>query len=246
MTTNHFRIGIDEVGNGCLLGPLVVAAVVNPLEWHDPEVKDSKQVASEKKRYRIADEICANTMWAIASVWPDAINKFGISESLIHAYDHVIRSLVKRVRDEDPTAVIEIILDGVMIREIKRRFHHPPSTTVVAIVKADATVFESSAASLIAKATRDRWCHQISKERPELEPYHLPTNKGYDSPNHTKALIQFGLTDLHRTVYCRTRLINEATKRKQPITMKMPDGSQVNIMPITGDSCTGSLLPHSP
>ena len=222
-------IGIDEVGRGCLMGPLAVAAVINPLGWRHAEVKDSKAIRSERKRYRIAENIVQNVVWNLVEVQPHVINEVGISKALESAYVMALGDILDRRRSFASAGVCEIILDGLMMEGVYQHFHAPGRVHVTAMVGADAQVFESSCASLIAKAARDKWCHDIVKSRPELALYHVETNKGYDSPNHTAALIQHGLSDQHRVLFCQTRLTNEAAKRKRILTMTLANGTKLLI-----------------
>ena len=139
-------IGIDEVGRGCLMGPLAVAAVINPLGWRHAEVKDSKAIRSERKRYRIAENIVQNVMWNLVEVQPHVINEVGISKALESAYVMALGDILDRRRSFASAGVCEIILDGLMMEGVYKHFHAPGRVHVTAMVGADARVFESSCA----------------------------------------------------------------------------------------------------
>ena len=147
-------IGIDEVGRGCLMGPLAVAAVINPLGWRHAEVKDSKAIRSERKRYRIAENIVQNVVWNLVEVQPHVINEVGISKALESAYVMALGDILDRRRSFASAGVCEIILDGLMMEGVYKHFHAPGRVHVTSMVGADARVFESSCASLIASGAR--------------------------------------------------------------------------------------------
>lgn len=213
MSTDHvIQVGVDEVGRGCVFGPLVVVAVANWNGWHDPEVKDSKKISSEEKRHRIADRIKQNMTWHAGVAHSDCINEFGMAKCLQDCFVRAIGGLLYRL--QHVKGRFEIILDGNPMKGLGH-FVDPPRVTMKFEPKADANHFVVSAASLVAKSLRDTWCHGIITEQPSLKLYDIDSNMGYASAKHTMALWVHGPTIHHRTVFVKTLLENQAAKAKE-------------------------------
>lgn len=227
------KCGIDEVGRGAYCGPLVVCGVFNPYKYFHPAVKDSKafndraKITKEQQRKNIADQIKPHIGYVIQPVTPAMIDMNGMGQAMSFA--------VKAVRQQMITQIIgmrlgnfrmDIIMDGDDYpkmdyeqdfwdgaRNVRAR------VTQECVIKADATVFEVSAASIIAKDFRDTYMREMA-QRPGFWPYDLVVNKGYGSPKHEAAIVQYGLTAEHRrsfvrTVLARLREIGAITDSKQ-------------------------------
>jgi ribonuclease HII len=211
LAMDKITIGIDEVGNGALYGPIAVAGVINLTGWHLPGVKDSKKVRSEARRQVLAGEIRHNTVWCLAMVLSSNMDRFGGAGPTLDALNvHVARSLVARVREVYPTTPIEVVMDGQgeSRREGDYYIRHLP--------KADALVYEVSAASLLAKVAVDDWITRQVKAQPDLGKYGLTSSRGYGTPEHTAALLRFGPTPEHRQDACKTRMKNEGRGHGNP------------------------------
>jgi len=176
--------GIDEVGRGCLSGPLVAAVVVLPAQC-PLKLYDSKQI-SRLKRQQLSGEIWATAL-GIGLGWVDnhMIDDFGLSWALQEAYE---RALV-----ELETPVSQIVLDG--------SYNYLQDYQICqTIVRADSKVACVAAASIVAKVARDNYMLKQAKTYPH---YGYQTNSGYGTAMHRQAIKDFGLTKLHRKTFCK-------------------------------------------
>jgi ribonuclease HII len=165
--------GIDEAGRGCIAGPLVVAAVV--IEKEIQGLHDSK-VLSEKKREELFDIIQQNTRYKILFCDNDLIDEKGLSYCL----GFCIHEIKEYFHD------CEILMDGNSAFGV---------TGIKTMIKADAKVQEVSAASILAKVSRDRYMYDIASEFPQ---YSFPKHKGYGTSLHVKEIEEFGYSKIHR------------------------------------------------
>ncbi len=173
--------GIDEVGRGPLLGPVVTAAVILPIGYYNPEIKDSKKL-SEKKREKLFDIISENAIdIGIGIVDEKTIDEINIYEATKVAMKKAIDNL-------------KIKPDYVLIDAMKLDIDIPNSS----IIKGDVLSESIAAASIIAKVTRDRMIDEIDKEYPM---YDLKNNKGYGTKKHLDALNEYGPCKYHRYSY---------------------------------------------
>lgn len=200
-------VGADEVGLGCLFGPLVIAATANVNGWTDDQVTDSKRVKSEKRRNEIAARVRQNMLWQCVSVPASVINAHGVRVAIDEGYKLVLDAILKRL----PGRPINIMLDGNENLAISTRYRSA-TTAVTYMPKADLKVFECGAASLVAKSRRDNWVLKLLDEHPTLAVYDLKQSKGYTTDLHTASLFKHGLTEWHRTQYCQTRMANHQEK----------------------------------
>jgi ribonuclease HII len=173
-------IGIDEVGRGSWVGPLLVCAV--RIKKNIKGLKDSKTI-SPKKREILAKEI--NRYCDVGYGWVSAseIDDIGLSEALRQASAKALLEINLELDEE-------IIIDGTV--------NFLPDLKAKMLIKADQEIPEVSAASIIAKVTRDKYMKNISKDYPG---YCFEKNVGYGTKEHTKAIEQFGLTNIHRKSY---------------------------------------------
>lgn len=182
--------GIDEVGVGPLAGPLTAAGVVIEQDAV-AGVQDSKRV-SEHRRYELAEQIWkAAAFVCVTDVAPDFINQKGDAD----AWSLAIWGCVKDIRKRYPD--VGILVDGRRLpppaRSVPQQIVMPEG--VVAIVGGDATEYAISAASLVAKAHRDRQMIELGKTYPY---FGFEQSKGYGTPYHVQALRQYGMTPEHR------------------------------------------------
>ena len=175
-------LGIDEVGRGPLAGPLTVCAVWLPPEPRIEGLNDSKKM-SPSRREAVAARIAevAHAI-GIAHVQPESIDALGMAVALRHAMRQAIDDT-----GVDPDAVL---IDGNPVHV------HPRERCVV---KGDATVACISAASIVAKVTRDALMVALDAEYPA---YHFAENKGYGSAEHIAAIREHGLCPVHRASFC--------------------------------------------
>ena len=173
--------GVDEVGRGPLIGPVVAAAVILPKDFKLVGLTDSKKI-SEKKRelfYSIIKEEALSI--GIGIISEKRIDEINIYEATKEAMNEAINNLNPKP---------EHILIDAMPLDLDI-----PSTS---IIKGDLLSISISAASVIAKVTRDHMLYDIDKEYPM---YDLKNNKGYGTKKHIEAIKQYGITKYHRLSY---------------------------------------------
>ena len=167
--------GIDEAGRGPLAGPLVVAGVI--LEKDILGLNDSK-VLSEKKREKLFDEIKEKSKYHIVFKSAKEIDDFGISFCL--------KSSILEIMEQLQEFSNNFLMDGNTnfgIENLQKE------------IKADAKYDCVSAASILAKVSRDRFMDEIS---PLYANYNLHKHKGYGTKTHIEAIREFGRSDIHR------------------------------------------------
>lgn len=173
--------GVDEVGRGPLIGPVVAAAVILPQNYKLEGLTDSKKL-SEKKRESFYEIIKKDALAiGIGIVSEKIIDKVNIYEATKIAMKEAINNL--KIKPE------HILIDAMPLDlDI-------PTTS---IIKGDLLSITISAASVIAKVTRDHMLYEIDKEYPM---YDLKNNKGYGTKKHMKAIKEYGITKYHRLSY---------------------------------------------
>lgn len=184
----RYVAGIDEVGRGCLAGPVAAAAVILPPDWQPAGLRDSKLLKPEE-RERLDVEIRGRALaWAIAFVEPELIDRINILQATLLASTLAAARLPIR-----PDA---LLLDAVSLPEV------PVHQRV--LVSADRLCASVAAASVIAKVARDALMRQYDAVYPG---YDLARNKGYAAPEHRSGLATLGLSPIHRLSFapCRDR-----------------------------------------
>ena len=178
--------GIDEAGRGCLAGPLVVAGVIlkEPVEG----LNDSKQL-SEKKREALYDKIIQNAYYDIIFTDNDTIDEIGLSKALKSS----IMTIMKKLSPS------HTIMDGNTTFGI--------TSNIEAIIKADASIAEVSAASILAKVSRDRYIVEQDALYPQ---YGFAKHKGYGTKAHVAMIAKHGLCPLHRKSF-KIKSLNQPT-----------------------------------
>lgn len=177
--------GIDEVGRGCLAGPVVAAAVILPEDFDFEIVKDSKQL-SEKKRKEAFDIIKEHAL-SIGIGWQTAgdVDQYNVLQATYNAMHKAIDGL------ETDDEIKHLLIDGDKFNGYKNIKH-------TCVVKGDATYYSIAAASIIAKVTRDEWMKVKAKECPF---YGWETNAGYGTKKHREAIVEHGTTSYHRMTF---------------------------------------------
>lgn len=173
--------GVDEVGRGPLIGPVVAAAVILPPNYELPGLTDSKKL-SEKKREYFFDIIKKDAIAiGIGIVDEKKIDEINIYEATKVAMKEAINNLNPKPE--------HILIDAMPLNlDI-------PTTS---IIKGDLLSLTISAASVIAKVTRDHMLYEMDKEYPM---YDLKNNKGYGTKKHIEAIKKYGITKYHRLSY---------------------------------------------
>ena len=173
--------GIDEVGRGPLVGPVVTAAVILPKDFYDERINDSKKL-TEKKRELLYDVIMENAVSVgIGISSEDVIDDINILEATKKAMIEAVNNL--SVKPE------HLLIDAVKLNV------DIPQTS---IIKGDAKSESIAAASIIAKVTRDRMMIELDKEHPE---YDFKHNKGYGTKKHIEAIEKYGILKEHRKTF---------------------------------------------
>jgi ribonuclease HII len=179
----RLEAALDEVGRGCLAGPVVAAAVILPEDFFHTGINDSKQL-SEKKRERLDSVIRENAIdYAIAEVSPEKIDEINILNASFLAMHKAIDKL---------KVVPEFLLvDGNRFTIYKEIPHY-------CAVKGDANFLNIAAASILAKNYRDLLMVKLHEEFPQ---YQWNKNKGYPTVAHRKAIEECGITGFHRKTF---------------------------------------------
>lgn len=175
--------GVDEVGRGPLVGPVVTACVVLPKDFVLDGLTDSKKL-SEKKRdifYKYIIENCI--AYAIGMCSPEEIDKINIYEASRKAMIEAIDKVKKQIP-------LEHVLVDAMPLDIDI-----PTTS---IIKGDAKSISIAAASVVAKVTRDKMMYELDKQHPE---YGFASHKGYPTKKHLEAIQKYGIFEGYRLTY---------------------------------------------
>ena len=174
--------GIDEVGRGCIVGPVVAAAVILDPDRPIVGLTDSKKL-SEKKRSLLAEEIKAKALcWAVARADASEIDRINILQATFVAMQRAF-------------AQLSILPDYVMVDGNRLPNIDCPGE---AVVGGDALVAEISAASILAKVARDEEMTTLDRFFPG---YAFAKHKGYPTKAHLLALAELGITPQHRQSY---------------------------------------------
>ncbi len=171
--------GVDEVGRGCLAGPVVAAAVVLHPDRHIPGVCDSKLVPAQE-RERLYERILKHAVaWAVAGADPDEIDRINIHQASLRAMQRAILSLV-------PLPDI-VLVDAFRVPDLPMAQRGVPH--------GDRRCSAIAAASIVAKVTRDRQMLQLHEHDPR---YGFDRHKGYATADHLEAVARFGYSEMHR------------------------------------------------
>jgi len=175
-----YEAGCDEVGRGCLAGPVVAAAVIFKKNYKNNTIVDSKKI-SPTKRKNIEIEIKKDAIcWAVASLKNELVDKYNILNASIFAMHKALNKL--EIKPEF------IIVDGNKFKPYKEVKHE-------CIIKGDNKFLSIAAASIIAKNYRDNLMIQLSKKHNQ---YFWYRNFGYPTKAHREAIKKFGITKYHR------------------------------------------------
>ena len=186
---NKIIAGVDEVGRGCLAGPVVSAAVILKTGVKLKNLKDSKKLNFEK-RMEISKDIKNNSYFAIGIASVKEIEKLNILQASLLSMKRAILNLSKR-----PDLVL---VDGIFSPDVS----HQCKT----IIKGDQSEKNIMAASILAKVYRDNYMKEIDPVYPQ---YGFKQHKGYPTKMHLEALKLYGVTDEHRLSFKPVKMINE-------------------------------------
>ena len=174
--------GVDEVGRGSLVGPVYAAAVILKKKVDKKKLKDSKKL-TKINRQILEKYIKKNSYWSIGSASLKEIEKLNILNASLLAMKRAIIKLKKKPG--------QILIDGNKIPKIK-------NYNLKYVIKGDEKIPEISAASIIAKVSRDRLITKMSKKYIK---YSWNKNAGYGTKSHLLAIKKFGITKHHRKTF---------------------------------------------
>ncbi len=181
---NTIEAGCDEVGRGCLAGPVFAAAVILPLGFSNPILNDSK-LLSHKQRLALREIIIANALdYSVQQVTHKEIDRINILNASILAMHKAVENLT-RVQPE------LLLIDGNRFKPYQGIQHQ-------CIVKGDSIYMSIAAASVLAKTYRDDYMESLDQEYPQ---YGWRKNKGYPTKIHRMAIQEYGITPYHRLSY---------------------------------------------
>ena len=178
--------GVDEVGRGCLAGPVTACAVILPCNIRRPwlkEVRDSKILSHKKREYLFS--FIEETAVGIGTgvVQNDVIDSIGIGNASKLAMKYAIEQLIP--------AADSLVIDFFKLPDVKLRQK--------GIIHGDALCYSIACASIIAKVTRDFMMVELDTKYPG---YGLANNKGYGTKEHWRGIIAKGLSPIHRLSFC--------------------------------------------
>ncbi len=181
----HFIAGIDEAGRGPLAGPVVVASVILDPNSMIEGINDSKKI-SENKREKLYDIITKEAIsYGVGIVTQDEIDEINILQATKKGLTMAIQQM-----ETKPNLILVDALNGIDTLGIPYQ----------SIIKGDAKCYSISAASIIAKVTRDRIMREWDKVYPE---YGFASHKGYGTAKHIAAIKEYGPCPLHRRSFIK-------------------------------------------
>lgn len=185
------RCGVDEAGRGPWAGPVMAAAVV--FQGRPPEGLADSKALTERKREKLYQELTSGGHWyGIGFASAQEIDQLNILRATFLAMQRAVQALPLAARP------LEIWVDGNQ----KPAFQEAPPEQVYTLVKGDALMSEISAASVLAKVTRDRWMKALDDQCPG---YGFAKHSGYGVPAHQAALQQLGPCQEHRRSFAPIR-----------------------------------------
>ena len=178
----NYIAGIDEVGRGPLIGPVVTACVILPKDFYLEGLTDSKKL-TEKKRDVYYDYIMEHALAVSVGMMDEKV----IDE--VNIYEATKLAMYQAI-EKCPIKPEHVLIDAMKLENLEM-----PSTS---IIKGDAKSVSIAAASVIAKVTRDRMMIELDKKYPE---YGFKSHKGYPTKKHVEAILKYGLIDGYRKTF---------------------------------------------
>ena len=174
--------GVDEVGRGSLIGPVYAAAVILNKSINIRLLKDSKLVAKDKREL-LSNYIKKNSIWAVGKASVKEIDKINILQASLLAMKRAIKKLKKK-----PS---HILIDGNKVPDLK-------NYNLKALIKGDQKIPSISAASIIAKVSRDKFITTLARDN---KGYGWDQNFGYGTKKHLKAIKKLGINKHYRKTF---------------------------------------------
>lgn len=200
-------IGVDEVGRGCLAGPLTVGAVCFPILCNKDQIQelefiginDSKKLTKLKREELSKIIKKTSILHATATVGVNIINKKGVVKAIQMAARKAIKNIRSKTKNKKLNYNFYILADAFYIKYVKGI----GLKNQKAIIHGDEISISIAAASIIAKVERDKLMDTLSKKHPK---YKWSKNKGYGTREHINAIKRHGTTNLHRDLFVRNIL----------------------------------------
>lgn len=184
--------GVDEVGRGCLAGPVMAAAVVLDPGRHIPALSDSKQVGAPERERLYAEIVGRADAWAVGVAEADEIDRLNIHRASLTAMRRAVLSL-------DPLPDL-VLVDAFRIPDLW--------VAQCGVLHGDARCAAIAAASIVAKVTRDRRMVELHRADPR---YGFDRHKGYATADHLAAVSRFGYSAVHRRSFRPPSLFDTLT-----------------------------------
>jgi ribonuclease HII len=191
-------IGVDEVGRGCLAGPVYAGACILLSDAHISSLTDSKLI-SENRRYEIAALIEQHHAVSTDCASLEEIDELNILQASLLAMRRAVLKLQKKIGFQSA----HILVDG------KFKIPDLPGFVQTPLIKGDLRAAPISAAAIVAKVTRDRLMVELGKELPQ---YGFEKHKGYASATHRAAIQKWGPTSHHRKSFAGVKEYLESAK----------------------------------
>lgn len=179
MDRSEFVAGVDEAGRGPLAGPVIAAAVVLDPSRPVAGLDDSKKLAPRRRESLYEAIVRDAACYGIGTASVEEIDRLNIYQATLLAMRRAVEAL--------PVVPVHVLVDGNVCP--------PLACPVTAVVRGDATVPAISAASILAKVTRDRLMDVLASRYPA---YGFERHRGYPTPEHLAALQTHGASDVHR------------------------------------------------
>jgi len=179
---NKIIAGVDEVGRGSLIGPVYAAVVIFKKKINKKHLRDSKKINKSQREF-LAKYIKKNSIWAVGSASIKEIENINILNASLLAMKRAIKKLKIK-----PNL---ILIDGNKSPVIE-------NYSIKTVIKGDKKIKEISAASIIAKVSRDKLMKKMSIK---FKKYKWDLNAGYGTKDHIKAIKKYGITKYHRKTF---------------------------------------------
>lgn len=180
LEANRIEAGCDEVGRGCLAGPVVAATVILPPDYRNPWINDSKKLSKANREDLIEEIKYRASAWAIAESSVEEIDRINILNASFLAMKRAILQL--KVQPD------HLLIDGNRWRS---DLPHP----YTCVIKGDGKLVSIAAASILAKVYRDELMEKLALDFPH---FGWERNAGYPTPAHRQGIARFGSTIWHR------------------------------------------------
>lgn len=180
LEANRIEAGCDEVGRGCLAGPVVAAAVILPADYENPWINDSKKLGKSQREELIEEIKYKSLDWAIAEATVAEIDQINILNASFLAMSRAIEML--KVKPE------HLLIDG-------NRWKSKLEYSYSCIIKGDGKFASIAAASILAKVHRDQMMEDLATSFPH---YGWESNVGYPTKTHREGIQKHGISPWHR------------------------------------------------